>query len=229
MEKVIIKLDRRWELAEFAVFTKEYLQLYGFFYALQCRSREVTSPTEKDGEVWGYSTMPWEGGHSVVNFFRGVYTSTPPDYRPVVKKIQYASPGFIELSALTDIAWQIAELVAAVAASIFTANKVYDRVMRTYRQREWAKLKSDKLRLQNQEREIQLVASSVKALEKVMGLSEEQHKYLVRLSGADELVQLKMLLAVFRRATPLAELQESGKADFKGENDKGGKAPQHPN
>lgn len=31
MEKVIIELDNRWELADFAVLTKEYLQLYGFF------------------------------------------------------------------------------------------------------------------------------------------------------------------------------------------------------
>ena len=127
MEKVIIELDNRWELADFAVLTKEYLQLYGFFYGLKGGSR-------------GYSTMPWEGGHSVVNFFRGAYSATPPDLRPVVKKIQYASPGFIELSALIDISWQIAELVTAVGGSILAANKVYDQVMRTYRQREWAKL-----------------------------------------------------------------------------------------
>ena len=31
MEKVIIELDNRWELTDFAVLTKEYLQLYGFF------------------------------------------------------------------------------------------------------------------------------------------------------------------------------------------------------
>ncbi|WP_267835438.1 hypothetical protein [Escherichia coli] len=73
MEKVIIELDNRWELADFAVLTKEYLQLYGFFYGLKGGSR-------------GYSTMPWEGGHSVVNFFRGAYSATPPDLRPVVKK-----------------------------------------------------------------------------------------------------------------------------------------------
>ncbi len=58
MEKVIIELDNRWELADFAVLTKEYLQLYGF-YGLKGGSR-------------GYSTMPWEGGHSVVNFLEGL-------------------------------------------------------------------------------------------------------------------------------------------------------------
>ncbi|HFD2399736.1 hypothetical protein [Escherichia coli] len=201
MEKVIIELDNRWELADFAVLTKEYLQLYGFFYGLKGGSR-------------GYSTMPWEGGHSVVNFFRGAYSATPPDLRPVVKKIQYASPGFIELSALIDISWQIAELVTAVGGSILAANKVYDQVMRTYRQREWAKLKSEKLRIQNQIKEIELVSDAVKSLESVMALSEEQRKNLVQLSGADELVQLKILLAVYRRLSPLVELQNSGKANF---------------
>lgn len=214
MEKVIIELDRRWELADFAVLTKEYLQLYGFFYSLRERQKIVDKQLQSEGILKGYSTMPWEGGHSVVNFFRSVYSSTPPDYRPVVKKIQYASPGFIELSALTDIAWQIAELVTAIGASILAANKVFDQIMRTYRQREWAKLKSEKLRLENEQLEIKRVREAVKALESVMSLSEEQRTNLVLLSGADELVQLKMLLAVYRRVLPLAELQQSGKACF---------------
>lgn len=86
--------------------------------------------------------------------------------------------------------------------------------MRTYRQREWAKLKSEKLRIQNQIKEIELVSDAVKSLESVMALSEEQRKNLVQLSGADELVQLKILLAVYRRLSPLVELQNSGKANF---------------
>jgi len=56
MEKVIIELDNRWELADFAVLTKEYLQLYGFFYGLKGGSR-------------GYSTMPWEGGAQCSELF----------------------------------------------------------------------------------------------------------------------------------------------------------------
>ncbi|MCV4796961.1 hypothetical protein OFB84_34085, partial [Escherichia coli] len=79
----------------------------------------------------------------------------------------YASPGFIELSALIDISWQIAELVTAVGGSILAANKVYDQVMRTYLQRELAKLKSEKLRIQNQIKEIELVSDAVKSLESV--------------------------------------------------------------
>ncbi|MGU0016692.1 hypothetical protein ACVXG9_21785 [Escherichia coli] len=64
-----------------------------------------------------------------------------------MKKIQYASPGFIELSALIDISWQIAELVTAVGGS-FRCQQSLNTVMRTYRQRKWAKLKSEKLRIQ---------------------------------------------------------------------------------
>ncbi|MXC79310.1 hypothetical protein FQZ92_28555, partial [Escherichia coli] len=61
---------------------------------------------------------------------------------------------------------------------------------------------------------IELVSDAVKSLESVMALSEEQRKNLVQLSGADELVQLKILLAVYRRLSPLVDLQNSGKANF---------------
>ncbi|WP_276641237.1 hypothetical protein [Siccibacter turicensis] len=210
MGKIIIRLDQRWELQDFAVLTKEYLQLYGIFYALSLRKSETKESMHRSG----YAAMPWEGGHSVVNFIRSVYSFIPEEKRPIVREIKYASPGFIELSVVVDVALQIAAIVSSMSGSILAVNKAYHTVMRDYRRREWAKLKSDKLRLQNNEREIKLIIKAAKLLKDEMGIDDEQHKALMLLAGSDELVQLKMLLAIYRRALPLAELEESGKAKF---------------
>lgn len=210
MGKIIIRLDQRWELQDFAVLTKEYLQLYGVFYALHLRNKESQPRIHSSG----YATMPWEGGHSVVNFIRSVYSFIPEENRPIVRKIQYASPGFIELSVVFEVAVQVAAIVSTISGSVLAVNKVYDKVMRDYRRREWAKLKSDKLRLQNNDREIELIIKAAKLLKDSMGIDDEQYNALMLLAGSDELVQLKMLLAIYRRALPLAELQDSGKASF---------------
>lgn len=215
MDSVIIELDKRWELQDFAVLTKEYLQLYGILYAVSNRAEQVARSRERGiDNPHGYATMPWEGGHSVVNFIRSVSSFVPENKRPVVKQIQYASPGFIELSCAIDVAWQIAGLVTAIGASILAANKVYDKVMRDYRQREWSGLKSQQLRLKNKEQEIKLIIENTKLLQKSFNLNDVQFANLLSLAGGDELVQLKMLLAMHRRIVPLAELQAEGKANF---------------
>ncbi|HIE5388095.1 TPA: hypothetical protein ACXNPR_001425 [Enterobacter cancerogenus] len=215
MDSVIIELDKRWELQDFAVLTKEYLQLYGVLYAVSIRPEQVARSRERGiDNPQGFATMPWEGGHSVVNFIRSVSSFVPESKRPVVKKIQYASPGFIELSCAIDVAWQIAQLITAVGASVLAANKVYDKVMKDYRQREWSSLKSQELRLKNQQQEIKLIIANTKLLQKSFNLDDVQFANLLSLAGGDELVQLKMLLAMHRRIIPLAELQAEGKANF---------------
>lgn len=215
MDSVIIELDKRWELQDFAVLTKEYLQLYGVLYAVSNRAEQVARSRERGiDNPQGYATMPWEGGHSVVNFIRSVSSFIPEEQAPLVKKIQYASPGFIELSCVIEVAWQIAGLVSAVAASVLTANKVYDKIMKDYRKREWSKLKAEHLRLQNKQKEIELVSSHAKLLKQTMNMNDWQYENLLSMAGGDELVQLKMLLAMYRRVVPLAELQEQGKANF---------------
>lgn len=222
MGKVIIKLDERWDLEDFAVMSKEYLQLYGFFYGSKyfrerpnvSSSKSDFAQSEETDKQVGFSSLPWEGGHSVVHFFRATLSGLTEHERPIVKRIQYASPGFMELSVLTEIALQVSALVGAISGSIFTANKTYDHVMKTYRSREWAKLKADRLRMENNSYEIELIERQIKIMNKVMKLNDTQMENLSLMSGGDQLVQLKMMLAAYRRALPLAELEADGKANF---------------
>ncbi|WP_260601238.1 hypothetical protein [Vibrio cholerae] len=63
--------------------------------------------------------------------------------------------------------------------------------------------------------EITFVKSSIVELHETFQLNSKQVKALEQLSKGDELVQLKMLLALYRRAEPVAELQVQNKANFK--------------
>lgn len=61
--KIEIHLDKRWELQDFSVVTKEYVQLYSFFYVLN-------RVAERQYVGLDFSTYPWGGGFSVINFFK---------------------------------------------------------------------------------------------------------------------------------------------------------------
>ncbi|EGU38032.1 hypothetical protein [Vibrio splendidus] len=204
----IILLDERWKLEDFTVLTKEYQQLYGFFHALRAIDEGKLSNLE-------FERMPWLGGGSVVGFFSIVGKFVNHDDQPVVNRIQYASPGYIELTLLTEVAKDISIIVSALAGAITSAAGTYHVIYSQYQKRKLTQLKIKDLKAEQLRNEITFVKESVLELHETFKLNPKQVKALHKLSKGDELVQLKMLLALYRRAKPVAELQTQNKANFK--------------
>ncbi|HCE3309647.1 TPA: hypothetical protein NG563_004541 [Vibrio parahaemolyticus] len=203
-----ILLDERWKLEDFTILTKEYLQLYGFFHALRAIDEGKFSNLE-------FERMPWLGGGSVVGFFSIVGKFVSHEDQPVVKRIQYASPGYIELTLLTEVAKDIGIIVSALAGAITSAAGTYHVIYSQYQKRKLTQLKIKDLEAKQLRDEITFVKESVVDLHETFKLTPKQVKALHQLSKGDELVQLKMLLALYRRAKPVAELQVQNKANFK--------------
>ncbi|MBI6845238.1 hypothetical protein YA0016_26355 [Pseudomonas syringae] len=203
-----INLDKNWALQDFSVYTKEYVQLYSFFYILH-------SATESGVErEFIYSTFQWRGGYSVVNFFKSAYSLTPEKDRLQIRKMQYASPGVLELAGLVPVATDIASLVAALCASVLSVSKTYDMVMRGYHQRKLARINIQDAKAKLEREEIIFVRASIKALAGDFNLRPDQIEALRLITKGNELIQLKILLALYRRAEPLQKQQSSGKAQL---------------
>lgn len=133
----------------------------------------------------------------------------------MVKRIQYASPGYIELTLLTEVAKDIGIIVSALAGAITSAAGTYHVIYSQYQKRKLTQLKIKDLEAKQLRDEIAFVKESVVDLHETFKLTPKQVKALHQLSKGDELVQLKMLLALYRRAKPVAELQVQNKANFK--------------
>ncbi|WP_305415829.1 hypothetical protein [Photobacterium leiognathi] len=200
---VIINLDERWSLEDFSVFSKQYIQVYGFFFALRKLS-EVDSIME-------FERMPWLGGASVVHFFTGMKNHIHPDLLPNVQKIQYASPGFMELSAIVQVADDIKNLVLAMCSTVGSIATTYHVIHSQYRSRQLAQKKMREL--ENSE-DKNFVRNSVLELHEQLNLSPQQVVSLSKISKGDQLVELKMLMAMYRRAKPIADLQAQNKAQL---------------
>jgi len=204
----LIMLDERWKLEDFTILTKEYMQLYGFYHALRVLEQDGLSKLE-------FERMPWLGGGSVLGFFSILGKLVPPENKPEVKQIQYASPGFIELTLIVEVAKDIGIIVTALSGTIGSVAATYHVIHSQYHKRKLTQLKIRDLEAKQLREEIEFVKRSVLELRTQFGLTSSQVQGLHRLSKGDELVQLKMLLALYRRAKPIAELQTNNKADFK--------------
>jgi hypothetical protein len=203
-----IMLDERWKLEDFSILTKEYQQLYGFFHALRAIDEGNFSDLE-------FERMPWLGGGTVVGFFSIIGKFVKLEDQPIVKQIQYASPGFIELTLLVEVAKDIGLIVSALAGAVSSAAGTYHLIYSQYQKKKLTQLKIKDLEAKQLREEIVFVKNSIIDLHTTFMLTPKQVQALHKISKGDELVQLKMLLALYRRAEPVAALQVQNKANFK--------------
>lgn len=215
--KTKLRLDGRWNLEELSEATRDYTQLYGFAYSLL-----PELPLARREEIdYIYGKFPWRGGYSTVNFFNQLFHKIPPKLRPEVERIQYASPGFIELSELLLVAVTVAAIVKAVCSTINTANDTYRKIQKGSVDHELSKINLAKAELELTQRKIAFCESSAKQLVQVFGLTEAQEKLIDQRVQGNPVMKLKILLSVFRRVEPLAKKQRDGKLEVTGEESDG--------
>ena len=207
-----LELDGRWSLEELSDTAKDYIQLYGFAYSLL-----PDLPSARRDEIdYIYGKFPWRGGYSTVNFFNQLFHKIPPPLRPEVLRIQYASPGFIELTELLLVAGTVAAIVKAVCSSINAAHDTYRKIQKASVDYDLSKIDLANKELELTQRQIAFCENSSKSLVKVFELTEEQEQLIDQKVRGNPVMKLKMLLSVFRRVDPLAKKQSEGKLRITG-------------
>ncbi len=207
-----LELDGRWSLEELSDITKDYIQLYGFAYSLV-----PNLPAARQEEIdYIYGKFPWQGGFSTVNFFNQLFHKIPHHLRPEVKKIQYASPGFIELAELLAVATVIAGIVTAVCKSIGSVHDLYRKIQKASIEHELSKINLTKEELELTEKQLSFCNRASKELIGAFGLTEEQEKFIEKRVQGNSVMKLKILLSVYRRVMPLAEMQAQNKLKITG-------------
>ena len=212
-DKIQLELDGRWSLEELSDVTKNYIHLYGFAYSLM---PELSSARRAEID-YIYGKFPWKGGYSTVNFFNQLFHQIPRERRPEVQRIQYASPGFIELSLLLLAASTVAGIVKAVCSSINAAHDTYRNIQRGAVEHKLSQINLAKEELDLKNRQIEFCEKSSKELVKLFGLSPEHESLIDQRTQNNPVMKLKILLSVFRRVAPLADKQAEGKLNVKGE------------
>ena len=211
-ERVKLELDGRWSLEELADTTKDYIQLYGFAYSLL-----PDLPSARRDEIDHiYGKFPWRGGFSTVNFFSQLFHKIPPPLRPEVQRIQYASPGFIELQELLLVAGTVAAIVKAVCISVNTAHDTYRNIQKASSEHKLTKIDLANKELELTQRHFEFCEKSSKRLTNIFGITDAQERLIDQKVQGNPLMKMKILLSVYRRVEPLAKKQAEGKLKVTG-------------
>ena len=202
-----IFIDKRWSLEDLYKFPRAFEQVYFAYEAV------LPAPDEQTDEriERAFRAFPWRGGYSAVSFYNQLKYATPPNKRPLIREIQYASPGHIELVLNIPLAIQIAGVVASVATTIGVCNKVYNAIHSDLQKRKLLRIEVERKRIELTKEQLSLVSYANDEMAKILGLPSAEA--IVDRSD-DPLIALKILLSIYRRIRTLAEYKNKGKANL---------------
>ena len=207
-----IDIGAAWSLNDFYELPHVFEQVYAFncvfLLAEEARDPERITHT--------FSSYPWRGGYSAVNFYRALRSQVPLRLRPKVKSIQYASPGWIELSLLVPSALAIGKVIDVFIESAGKLNNLYTEYHKGLTERKL-------MRIDLKQKELDLAQNQIdfatKASEQfARGLGFENLNESNELTG-NPVATLKILLSYYRRVRTLAEYVVKGKANFPANDD----------
>jgi len=201
-----IFLDGEWSLAEFYELPHAYSQVYAFVYAL-----ESPDGIEDYGAVLRYADYPWRGGFSSFNFYRQLQEAVPGEDRPRIISIQYASPGWMELSLAVGAALSIRTIIKAFIASASELDSLYHKIYKNIHDRRLMNVEARQAVLKLKDEELRFLEGSIKRLARLLKIPASE---VLLAQSENPVARIKMLLSLFRRVETLAEYEKKGKAQF---------------
>jgi len=199
-----ILIARQWALNDLYEFPHAFSQTYAFAYCFESN----LLPRDAERIDLALKSYPWRGGYSIVNIYKVLEHQVPSQYRPRIKSIQYASPGWIELILNLEPAVKVAASVAAIAGSMAATTKAYAAIQKTLHDIKLQREKSDLEHLELSRAQVIALRRLCEELAEIMGF--KKFNELVERAGDIE-VAGKILSAQFRRLKTICHYSKKGK------------------
>jgi len=212
-----INIDGEWTLEDLYLLPHTYGQVYGFMYSLM-EIKEISSETLDDFNIdfderifFTYTSQPWKGGYSAVNFYNYLKNLVPPEHRPRIKAIHYGSPGFMELVLFVPIAIVIKEIIKSFCDAGKSINSLYNEIYKGMQERKLLRIDVKKKELELKEADLRFINSSIKSLAELLGFKNVKE---LNKATKKSLTSLKILLSFYRRIRLLVDYTNKGKTKF---------------
>ncbi|MEK6646782.1 MAG: hypothetical protein AABY84_08945 [Candidatus Firestonebacteria bacterium] len=212
-----INIDGEWFLDDLYLLPHTYSQVYGFVYSLCSLGNfknleEINLSDEIDERIlFTFTSQPWRGGYSAVNFYNYLKNLVPTKHRPRIKAIHYESPGFIELILFVPVAVAIKEIIKSFCESGGAIHSLYNEIYKGMQERKLLQMDVKKKGLELKKADIEFISYSAKSLAKLLGFKNIE---AISKLTQNPLISLKILLSFYRRVRLLANYTKEEKTKF---------------
>jgi len=212
-----INIDGKWTLEDLYLLPHTYSQVYGFIYSIN-EIKDISPESLDDFNMdfderilFTYTSQPWKGGYSTVNFYNYLKNLVPPKHRPRIKAIHYESPGFMELILFVPVAIAIKKIVQSFCDAGKSIHSLYNEIYKGMQERKLLQIDVKKKELELKEVDLKFINSSTQSLAKLLGFKNLKELNKVT---RNPLTSLKILLSFYRRIRSLADYTTKGKTKF---------------
>jgi hypothetical protein len=202
----VIQIDREWSLDDLHSLPQTYSQVYSFAYNLEANKEgRPISTREKEA----FARYPWRGGFSTVHFYNDLQSLIPAEHKPIVARLQYSSPGIIELKLYSPISTSIRNSIQAYLGSAGALDEMYQYIMKFQKEQGFSRKQIDEDQITPEAMEIIMQQTD----ELAQLLKYEYTKATNDLTN-NRLLTLRIILSYFRRIKILAKYQIEGRAIY---------------
>jgi hypothetical protein len=202
-----IYLDGKWSLEDFSEMPRVFSQLYSFHYVF----RDEKEVRDMEQLARAFSSYPWQGGFSAVNFYRMAYGQVPSSLKPDVKSVRYESPGWLDVHLLLEAAIDVGKAVGTLATATLIATEAYNKIYKGLQDRKLLRIQTDRKKLRLARETLAFIETSSQTISDIVGFDDRTK---LEILTEDPLTSLKILLSYYRRDRKLVEFEEGGKAHF---------------
>lgn len=214
-KKYAVPLDGDWFFSDLDKFSRLYSQLYAFFYC--SKPRFVTNIGQK---LRASLHAPWKGGFSRLNLFDTLSGYVPSLHDLKINRIQYASPGEVEIEALSSVGEDISSSVLGYVsnqAEIDNCVKAIGQLLgeTKLRRRDLSHLADGQLPLKPEN--IEFLRGKTESIAKMLGAASVFSA--IGSHSPNIVVTSKVVMAVTGRICKMAKLQSAGLVPYAEEDD----------
>lgn len=199
-------LDGNWDMREFAKFHSQISDLYALTKSVVF-FQDIPGFNEVKRSIVEAFIRPWQGGGSYLGFFKSLAKLGGREFRPNIKAIQWASPGYLDVTGNEESFERIVGLVDHYDRNQRRIMSAYSELWQYMSEMKLLKLDPRVFDRQSS------VAEDVRELTEDLAscLDVAEYETVRAMAGGDALVAAKVLLASARRVAKLHAFFSEGR------------------
>ncbi|MCJ2104911.1 hypothetical protein MKK70_05855 [Methylobacterium sp. E-041] len=207
-EKILV--DGEWDMPDFGTFYSRYADVYYFASSVSEYEDDETPKDLKVSIESAYREKAFRGGFSYVHFYNSLAANRGRRQRLGIDEMQYASPGFINISGERDAFVEVRKLITDFLKNRKSAKEKYDGLYKFLSDADLLMLSGDDYKRPKSVSDI--ILRSTSSLSEEIGIMNTEA--ILKLVNDNPLVFAKVILSFYRRLEEAAKYVAQGRVNF---------------
>ncbi|GEM_PF-2818204 len=203
-------VDGEWELVEFGQFNQRYADIYAFSTAVNTWELPGISLKQQQDIRRPFMERPYQGGFSYVHLFHDLNDNVPPSEQLSLNKIQYASPGYVDMLGKEDTFDELRSIIENYLANRREITIAYNTLYKYLHENRYLQMAGDAY-LKGDASEPYILQQTEK-LNNLLKIGK--FASIKAMTAENALVSAKVVLSFYRRLHELGQFFAQGRVAF---------------